>query len=104
MNWEETLKEHQRVYVNKYVPEFAEKIKPSILAGAEEGYTALRYRIYDEDPMKHIKRSENFAKELEKIIPRVKVTYEVREKIYALSFLKSFEYYLIFEWGNRDER
>ncbi|MGE7880126.1 hypothetical protein [Peribacillus muralis] len=98
MSLMENLKMKQEKAIDNKVVEFAEEMESIIIQSAEKGYGSFRYTINNENPDKHLMRSQKFAEKLEMLMDGVKVRYEVQKKKYVLLASTYNEYSLLFDW------
>lgn len=94
----ESLKTKQEKIIENKVIEFAEQVEPLLVESAENGYSGYAYKINDDNPEKHIMRSENFTEKLEMLMDGVKVKYEIRIKNSMLGWT-FYEHYIQFHWN-----
>ena len=95
----EDLKTKQEKVIDDKVVMFAEKMEAVIIQSAENGYAGYNFKINDENPDKHIMRSNTFVEKLEALMDGVKVKYVVKEKKSIISGWFFNEYYINFSWN-----
>ena len=103
MAFAKELKAKQLEAINKKAVEFAEKMKERIIESAEQGYSAYRYNISNNQDDKHIFCTKEFIEKLNELFDDVKVTYKEEQKQTLIGNITYYDKYILFDWSNLEE-
>ncbi|MDT3494725.1 hypothetical protein NLU03_09795 [Bacillus toyonensis] len=93
------LKELQEKAIDEKVLEFAEEMESVITKSAANGYSGHRYKLYNENPNRHMMCSKIFIEKLQELLDGVKVEFEEEEKKNILGG-SYYEHYIRFKWND----